>query len=158
MHCARTLCNMAQVLLCTWVGMCARVCHAIVPRSKAAADAWGSDTLNPQPSPPPQEGEPSYTALLQQGAANGDGTALLPLDAAVALLPASLGEFGIKHVEFQQQQQQQQQQQLKLEHGGGSGGVASSGGGGGGSGSSPAAGARPSSPTGSGDGDAGQPA
>lgn len=31
---------------------------------------------------------------------SGDGTALLPLDAAVTLLPASLQEFGIKHVEF----------------------------------------------------------
>ncbi len=30
----------------------------------------------------------------------GDGTALLPLDAAVNLLPASLADFGIKHVEF----------------------------------------------------------
>ena len=103
-----------------------------------------------------QEGEPSYTALLQQGAANGDGTALLPLDAAVALLPASLGEFGIKHVEFEQQQQQQQQR-AKLEHASGSGGVGSSGGGD--SGSPPAgADAQPASPTGANNEGAGQPA
>jgi hypothetical protein len=101
----------------------------------------------------PQEGEPSYTALLQQGAANGDGTALLPLDAAVALLPASLGEFGIKHVEFEQQQQQR----AKLEHASGSGGVGSSGGGDSGS-LPPAADAQPASPTGANHEGAGQPA
>lgn len=99
-----------------------------------------------------QEGEPSYTALLQQGAANGDGTALLPLDAAVALLPASLGEFGIKHVEFEQQQQR-----AKLEHASGSGGVGSSGGGDSGS-LPPAADAQPASPTGANHEGAGQPA
>ena len=146
----------AHGLACVWVHV-----SVIVPCSKVAAGIWGVGTLNLHPSPSLQEGEPSYTALLQQGAANGDGTALLPLDAAVALLPASLGEFGIKHVEFeQQQQQQQQQQQLKLEHGGGSGGVGSSGGGGGssGSGPSPAAGAQPGSPPGGREGDAGQPA
>lgn len=57
----------------------------------------------PAPDPvlcPTQGGEPSYGALLREGAATGDGTVLVPLDAALPALPAALAEFGIKHVAF----------------------------------------------------------